>query len=382
MYIILFCTVTVYFPAVQKEARALKRRCIAGLLLTIPLLSACSLIPQEEILPQMPVVQEIEDVVLETALVMRGDLVEEKIFTCTYQPIGEEKLYFPENGQAIAAVYVQAGDEVKVGDLIAELDNTQIHQRIDAQQHTVDALNLQIVQEQNYIKVQKERIEVLKELAKIDSSYSAQIASAETALESRNSQITYLYAQLSVENSTLAELQADLKTRQLYAGIDGTVSYTVKLNNNTTTYTKNTLICTIQDLSKASFTGPFKEGLLALDQRLTLQTDEKTLEAVVSHISAPDEDNNCTVTFSLLTPDATLKAGDSARMTLVTTFVEDILYLPSIAVHKENDVSFVYYPDENGIIAVKAVETGASIRNRIQITGGLEEGDVVFIDSP
>ena len=103
---------------------------------------------------------------------------------------------------------------------------------------------------------------------------------------------------------------------------------------------------------------------------------------MVSHISAPDEDNNCTVTFSLLTPDATLKAGDSARMTLVTTFVEDILYLPSIAVHKENDVSFVYYPDENGIIAVKAVETGASIRNRIQITGGLEEGDVVFIDSP
>ena len=359
----------------------MKRRCIAGLLLTIPLLSACSLVPQEEVLPQMPVVQEVEDVILETAMVMRGDLMEEKIFTCTYQPISEEKLYFPENGQAIAAVYVQTGDEVKVGDLIAELDNTQIHQRIDAQQHTVDALNLQIIQEQNYIKVQKERIEVLKELAKTDSSYNTQVTSAEAALESRNSQVTYLYAQLSVENSALAELQADLKNRQLYAGIDGTVSYTVKLSN-TTTYTKNTLICTIQDLSKASFIGPFKEGLLELNQQLTLQTDEKALDAIVSHISPPDDKGNCTVTFSLLTPDATLKAGDSARMTLVTTFVEDVLYLPSIAVHKENDVSFVYYPDEKGLIAVKPVETGASIKNRIQITGGLEEGDVVFFDSP
>ena len=359
----------------------MKRICAVCLLLTLPLMSACSLIPQEEELPQMPVVQEIADTVVETVPVLRGELIEEKIFSCSYQPIGEEKLYFSENGQAIAAIHVQRGDEVKVGDLIAELDNTQIQQRIDAQQHTVDSLNLQIVQEQNYIEVQKERIDVLKALAETDPSYDARVTSAEATLESRNSQVNYLYAQLSVEKSALRELEEELKGRQLYAGIDGTVSYTFNLGS-TTEYTKNQLICTIQDLSGASFVGAFKEGMFTLGQKVSMRTDDNTLDAEVASISPADESGNCTVSFSLLTPDATLKAGDSARMTLVANHLEDTLYLPDSAVNKENDISFVYYLDDNGLIAAKAVEAGISINKCTQIISGLEEGDLVLANAP
>lgn len=359
----------------------MKRICAVLLVAALPLLSSCSLIPQEEELPQMPVVQEIADTVIETVAVMRGELIEEKIFSCSYQPIGEEKLYFPENGQAIAAIYVQPGDEVKVGDLIAELDNTQIQQEIDVQQQTVDSLNLQIAQEQNFIEVQEERIAVLKALAQTDPSYDARVTSAEASLESRNAQVTYLYAQLSVEKSALGELEDALKNRQLYASIDGTVSYTLNLGSSTV-YTKNQLICTIQDLSKASFVGAFKEGQLALDQQVSLRTDENTLEAVVESISQADEDGNCTVSFSLLTPDASLKAGDSARITLVVNHLEDTLYLPDSAVQKESGNYFVYYVDQNGLIGAKAIEAGLTINKCTQIISGLEEGELVLADAP
>jgi len=358
------------------------KRTIAGcLLLILPLLSGCSLIPQEEVLPQMPVIQQIEEKVTETVQVMRGDLTLEKIFSCSYQPAEEEKLYFPINGQAIAAIHVQRSDTVKKGDLIAELDNTSILQQIEDQQQTLDSLNLQILQQQNYMKIQQQRIDTLTELAKLDPSYESRIASAKQSLESRDSQLTLLYAQLSVERTAMSELEEDLKARQLYAGIDGTVSYTLDLGSSTV-YTKNHLICTIQNLGQASFVGFFKDGLISVGQKLTLSNGEKETEVVASTISEPDKSGNVSVSFALITPDASLKAGDTARVTLVTEHLDDVLYLPNTAVHKREGGAFVYYLDEKGIIAVKPVEIGSSINGYTHIISGLTEGETLLMDAP
>lgn len=359
----------------------MKKRILACLFPFLLLLSACSLIPEEEVLPQMPLIKEIPAAEPETIAVMRGDMLEEKTFSCSYQPTNQEKLYFPQNNQLIAAVYVQPGDTVKAGDLLAELDNTQLQQKIDSQQATVDSLNLQITQEQNYIRVQKERIQTLKTLAQENPSYDTRITSAEASLESRNSQLNYLYSKLSVENLALEELHQQLKQRQLYAPMDGTISYTVTLSS-TPTYTKNTLICTIQDLSHASFTGSFKSGLLKLEEEVVLRTDTNELQAVVSQISAPDSSGNCTVTFTLLTPDPTLTSGQSARTTLTTRYLQDVLYLPNAAIQKKKEVSFVYYTDESGQLAAKSVVTGDSINGHTHIISGLEEGDIVLADIP
>lgn len=365
----------------SKEALALKRMIAGCLLLTLPLLSACSLVPQEEVLPQMPVIQQIEEQVTETVQVMRGDLALEKIFSCTYQPAEEEKLYFPVNGQAIDAIYVKRSDTVKKGDLIAELDNTGILQQIEGQQQTLDSLNLQIVQQQNYMKIQQQRIDTLTELAALDPSYEARIASAKQSLESRDSQLTLLYAQLSVEKTALSELEEDLKYRQLYAGIDGTVSYTLDLGSSTV-YTKNQLICTIQNLGQASFVGFFQDGLITVGQKLTLRNNDKETEVIATSLSEPDKAGNVSVSFALVTPDASLKAGDTARVTLVTEQLENVLFLPNSAIHKREGGAFVYYLDEKGIIAVKPVEIGSSINGYTHIISGLTEGETLLMDAP
>jgi len=359
----------------------LKRFIAAGLLLVLPALSSCALVPQEETLPQMPLIQQIDEVVHETTQVVRGDLALEKIFSCSYQAAEEEKLYFSQKNQAIAAVYVQAGDKVEKGQLIAELDNTSILKSIENQQYTLDSLNLQIVQQQKYIETQQERIRVLTELAKTDPAYEARVTSAQQTLESRNSQLTLLYAQLSVERSTLAELEADLKARQLYAGISGTVSYTTELGS-TTVYTKNQLICTIQNLGEASFVGFFKEGLVTAGQQLTLQAGTKEYPVEAVSVAEPDVNGNCSVRFALLTPDPSLKAGDSARVTMVSQFLPDVLYLPTSAVHSTSETSYVFYIDEKGLIAAKEVETGVSINGFVHIVAGLAEGESVLLNKP
>lgn len=360
----------------------MKRILAAGLVLALPLLSACSLIPAEEVIPQMPTVQQIQDPVYETAQVSRGDLALEKIFSCSYQPAEEEKLYFAENGQAIEAIYVKPGDHVEMGQLIAELNNTAILQKIDNQQHTLDSLNLQIVQQLNYIENQKARIATLTQLAEKDTSYGSRLTSAKQTLESRNSQLNMLYAQLSVEKAVLEELEQDLANRQLYAGINGTVSYTLDLGNSTV-YTRNHLICTIQNLGEAAYVGFFKEGLISEGQKIILRdTKGVEREVIAQSIAAPDANGNCSVTFSLVVPDTTLKAGDSARITMVTELLADTLYLPSKAIHTRADGAFVYYQDEAGLIAAKEVVTGPTINGCTQIVSGLKEGETILVDLP
>lgn len=360
----------------------MKRILAAGLVLALPLLSACSLIPQEEVIPQMPIVQQAQDPVYETVQVSRGDLALEKIFSCSYQPAEEEKLYFPENGQAIEAIYVQPGDTVEVGQLIAELNNTAILQKIENQQHTLDTLNLQIVQQLNYIEVQEQRIATLTQLAQKSSSYEAKLNSAKQSLESRNSQLTMLYAQLSVERSVLKELEADLANRQLYAGINGTVSYTLDLGNSTV-YTRNNLICAIQNLGEAAYVGFFKDGLITEGQKIVLRdTKGVEREVVAQSIAPPDANGNCSVTFALVVSDATLKAGDSARITLVTEYLQNVLYIPADAVHSRSDGAFVYYQDANGLLAAKEIVTGPTINGCTQIVSGLKEGETILVDLP
>jgi macrolide-specific efflux system membrane fusion protein len=270
---------------------------------------------------------------------------------------------------------------VEKGQLVAELNNTSILQKIETQQYTLDSLNLQIVQQLNYIETQQQRIDTLALLAETDPSYGTRLTSARQTLESRNAQLEMLYAQLSVERNVLKELEEDLKDRQLYAGISGTVSYTLDMGDSTV-YTRNQLICTIQNLGDAHYVGFFPEGFITLGQTITLKNGDIEREVTAVSIAPPDVNGNCSVRFSLVVPDATLKAGDSARITMVTQHLTDVLYLPSSSIHTRQDGAFVYYINEAGLIAAKSIVIGPTINGCTQIISGLSEGETILAKLP
>lgn len=355
----------------------MKKMLLLPLFLLLLLLSACALVPVEEVLPQTPVVQQIETEPVKTVNVVRGDLISEKDFFCKYQPVNEETLTFAETGSAIAAVYVKTGDSVKAGDLIAELDNTQLQKKIDTQLQSVDSLNLQIVQQQNYIALQEERITLLTELTELDSSYQSRLSSAKQTLADQNEQLVYLFARLSVEKASLEELQEELTGRQIFAGIDGTVSYALSLTDSTV-YANSQTVCIIQDLRAAAFTGTFPAGSFEVGQQTSLRVNDQPRDVVVESVAASGNQENDTVRFQLVTPDASLKTGDTGVITLVTASLEDVLYLTNRVIHRQNGVCYVYYQDDNGLTAAKSIEVGDVINGYAHIISGLEEGEPVI----
>ncbi|MEZ4731719.1 MAG: biotin/lipoyl-binding protein [Caldilineaceae bacterium] len=64
----------------------------------------------------------VSAVVQETYTVQRGEVIQEEILTGRVAPIREEDLFFGRSGR-VTEVYVEDGDQVQTGDIIAILDN-------------------------------------------------------------------------------------------------------------------------------------------------------------------------------------------------------------------------------------------------------------------
>ncbi|MDD6175105.1 MAG: HlyD family efflux transporter periplasmic adaptor subunit [Firmicutes bacterium] len=342
------------------------------------LLSSCSFFPKEEELPEAPVLHIAQNAQYAQIAVSRGDLVKIEKIQCKYQSAVEETLQFSQKGEVIAHIYVQQGDSVHTGDLLAELDNTEINQSISAQQKVIQGLELQISQAKESRELLQRRISLLTSAAEEEPQvYSDSLRSARLTLSESDEQLEYLNSLLRIEKERLQELQQTLRSRQLYAGIDGTARYVLQNDSANDLISAGQTICTISDLSSASFTSLTALSCFSAGDPVTICYDDQEHEAVVQQVVS-EKNGKFTVQFQLLVPDPSLTAGKQGTITMVTDTRENVLYLPQKAVISLQNVKLVYYVDENGIKNSKIVTTGLEADGKVEILDGLEEGELVI----
>ena len=73
--------------------------------------------------------------------------------------------------------------------------------------------------------------------------------------------------------------------------------------------------------------------------------------------------------------------GMSATVTFVSKQVEDVIYVSNRAVTVEDGKSYVKIKDENGEAVKTEVTTGFSDGSNVEIQSGVNEGDIVLIES-
>ena len=117
---------------------------------------------------------------------------------------------------------------------------------------------------------------------------------------------------------------------------------------------------------------------------------EQTWEGVITSITTTATSEYAStisypVTILVQGDTSLLYGGMAADVTFVTDSVEDVLYVSKKAVFEENGLNYVYKKETKGKgteARVKTqVETGFSDTASIEILSGLEEGDVVYIES-
>lgn len=120
------------------------KKILSSIALTAVFLSGCELIPVEEVFQAAPIIQVEENQEYEQAVVMRGDLINTEDISCKYVPTKTERLSFPISGAVISAIHVEAGEVVSAGQLLAELEESNVDVQIEAQKYQIQTLQLQI----------------------------------------------------------------------------------------------------------------------------------------------------------------------------------------------------------------------------------------------
>lgn len=368
-------------------------------LLSISILcSSCSLLPEEEVYSRTPVVNPYEKQEYKTTEVLRGDLALIRNVRCTYMPVDQEKLSFSLGGQPVDKIYVSQGQTVKTGQLLAELEMDDLKEQIAGteynmavlakkQEHIRENLELEILYQEAYIAEAEEKRE-----AKYRANPEAERGDDEPLLsalqEQAFAQKKVDYAKqlqetadsLTVQSTALAEMKQKLEKSQIYAGINGTVTYVKEIKEDFLS-TADEVMIVITDLDSSAFSvkgtdaALFSEGM-----EVTIVSGKKEYAALVSRVVPAEEEENRMVYFSLPEPDPLLQDDDKGTIEVTLDSRSDCLYVDKAAVKTSNGQSFVYIPDSEGLRAIQTVTVGLANDDYVEITSGLSEHDTVILD--
>lgn len=200
-------------------------------------------------------------------------------------------------------------------------------------------------------------------------------------------QINVELAQMSVEDAEL-----DIEQSELYSPIDGVVVSVDTDEGELATDTQTAM--TLADITSLHIEAGVDEldiGSVQVGQSVEITLDALEGETLKGHvdeiITLPSEESSgiveYTVRIVLDTPSDKLRPGMSADAAIEVERVDDVLVVPSsyLKVNMATGDTYVLVLGTGNMVTSVAVEIGVTDGTVTEITSGLEEGDVVVLQS-
>lgn len=352
----------------------------------------------------------------------RGDLARVVVATGKIQPLSKVEIKSKASG-IVKRLYVDYGDGVKQGQLLAELDKVQLEAAERAYRANLQAAEAALdsskaTLERNkidaegpdvpFLKLNMERAEqmykdgVMSKSLVEDAEKNYQLAlnkqvSAERNLAVSKAEIAKCEAQVAQARASLENAQEDLHNSTIVSPIDGLVlSRDVNIGDAVSSIlvlgSQATLILTLGDVSEVYVQGKVDEadiGKVFLSQpaRIVVESfKDKKFTGKVTKISPLGKEKDNVTTFevrvSISNPGGELKANMSANAEILLEEKKNVLMIPEAALiyDKERKAS-VEIPDakaENGKKKL-SVKLGISNGVKTEILDGLDEKQQVVL---
>ncbi len=369
--------------AMKRKMWIKKRGHIFAILLVGCMLTGCSSVGKKDE-NLILIEKEQESLVFEMEVASLSDVKKTEKASCTYQQVNDESLSFSVSGKRVAKVYVEEGDIVTKGQLLAELDIGNAKEQIRDLEYNIARNELQLkyidINEQNDISSAWLRYGY--QSGQSTAEYEATVKSVE-GIQQR-----YRYSRedcqdaLALDKAQLDILKKNVQQSSIYAGMDGSVSK-IKKNLEGSTTVRDEEVIKIIDSSECLFAVKdvslkdwFKEGE-EVDLKLAYGTGAGDYKLV------PYNMENWTdvllFTLSGIHENVNIEVGVSGTMRYTTGFRAQVLSVPLRAVHQAEGKSFVYVLGENQMREVRWIETGLFGDERVEVLSGLTEGEKVII---
>jgi HlyD family secretion protein len=354
--------------------------------------------------------------------VEKGDLAKSVVATGKVTPITKVEVKSKASG-IVKHLLVDAGDKVKKGQLLAQLDKEEIEAQVEQSRAAVEAAEANVKSteadfERAKVDAEGPDVPLLKRayeraigmakegVVSISALEDAQ-KNYELALNKQNvskAQVTVLKAkmaqaqgQLGQDRATLKQLEEQLSYTDIESPIDGVVlSRDVEMGDAVSSIlvlgSSATLVMTLGDTSSVYVKGKVDEsdiGKVYLGQPARIKVEsfkDKTFNGVVTKISPMGVEKDNVTTFevrvSINNPGGELKAEMTANAEIILEEHKNVLQIPEGAIVYDKDKkASVEIPDSSAKDGKKKIAVNIGISNgaKTELLSGLKEGDQVVL---
>ena len=340
-------------------------------------------------------------IVLQKEKVEKGDVTTEVTATGSVQPVDEIEVGTQVSG-LVSKIYVDYNSQVKKGELIAELDKTNLQENvINAQANYNAALNEFSYYQQNYDRKK--------------NMYDNQIIS-KADYEQAYYQLHNAKAAVTQRLTLLNQAKTNLGYANIYAPIDGVVlSREVEVGQTVAaSISAPTLFKIAKDIKKMQVEANVDEadiGQVKVGQRVTFTVDAYPLEEFQGEVFqvrlSPTTTSNV-VTYTVIVdaqnPEEKLKPGLTATIVIYTNELKGVTIVNNKAINFSPDLTLLaeYYAQKrinasmpqmerskgknkhvwvenlDGSLSQKAIVIGSNDGIHVEVVSGLTQGEEVI----
>ncbi|MDQ0740994.1 efflux RND transporter periplasmic adaptor subunit [Pseudomonas sp. W4I3] len=346
---------------------------------------------------------------LATVTVTRGDIENSVTALGTLQPRRYVDVGAQASGQ-IQKIHVEAGDQVKEGQLLVEIDPSTQKAKLDASRYAIENLAAQLQEQKALHALARQKYQRQQRLSAGNATREEDVQTAKAELSATQARVDMFQAQIRQAQASLRSDEAELGYTRIYAPMAGTVvAVDARVGQTLNAQQQTPLILRIARLSPMTVwaevseadIGHVKPGMRAYFTTLSggsrrwtstvrqiLPIPPKPLNETQgsgSPSSASKSGTGRVVLYTVLldvdNADNALMAEMTTQVFFVASQVKDALTVPVAALQGTSnaDTQVARVVAKNGRIEQREVRLGISDRLRVQVLEGLNEGDHLLI---
>ncbi len=356
------------------------------------------------------------------AKVEKGDLAKSVVATGKVEPITKVEVKSKASG-IVKKLYVEYGDRVKKGQLLAQLDKIEIEAGVEQSRASLTAAQANLASSRadyerakvdaegpdvpllkraydRALQMQKDGVVSMSALDDAEKEYKLAVNKQNVARAQMlvlQAKIAQAQAQVAQDAANLKQLEEQLNYTDIVSPIDGIIlSRDVEMGDAVSSIlvlgSGATLVMTLGDTSQVYVKGKVDEsdiGRVYLGQPARIKVEsfkDKTFNGVVTKISPMGVEKDNVTTFevrvSIQNPGGELKAEMTANAEIILEEHKAVLQIPEGAIIYDKDRNAsVEVPDPKGKDGKNKVAINIGISNgaKTEVLKGLKENDQVIL---
>ena len=300
----------------------------------------------------------------------------------------------------IEHLYVSIGQNVKKGDLIAEIDSTTQQNEVDINKTKLESYKAQLKAAEVSLNVTEKQYKRTQTLKKRKAASDEDLENAQDAYETAKAKVIELQSSVKETEISLSTAETNLGYTKITAPLDGTiVSVPVKEGQTVNAAMDTPAIVQIADLSQmeilieisegdisnikpdvkvtysilADLNDVFETTLKSIDPGLTLLTNNEYTEVV--------ESSEAIYYYGrLIVPndEGKLRIGMTTQNVIYVEHADNVLTVPVTALKNDGTQKYVDILTAQGV-QKRTVVTGVSDGLHVEVKEGVNEGDEVIL---